>query len=379
MPLYEVAIIGDATAEQIEQFDRRLSEAVSSYQLTVGSDLSVVHQPTYFAPDPKSASAVVLFGGPALAAAGIDGRYDSSRIPSIPIASTARRVAAEIPETLQSLNCLLYDKDGPEAIVPAVLGCLGLLPRQRRVFLSYARRDSTAAAIQLFNELSGRKFDVFLDTHSVDVATKFQEELWHQLCDSDVLIMLETEGYFKSRWTMAEYGRALAKGIGVLRVTWPDSTPSVFTETASRAEIVAAELLADGTFTQDAVERICAQLEQVRVTSHAARHISLVDSITNAVNRILGQVTAVGPDRTMLLRLATGDEIAVQPAIGIPTSTTLENAFHRAGTRYPAVVYDHLGIKPSWQAHLNWLAHSIPGARWIKASEASWDFANWRP
>jgi len=41
------------------------------------------------------------------------------------------------------------------------------LPAQRRVFVSYRRNESRDAAVQLFEELSARQFDVFLDTHSV--------------------------------------------------------------------------------------------------------------------------------------------------------------------------------------------------------------------
>jgi TIR domain len=70
---------------------------------------------------------------------------------------------------------------------------------------------------------SARLFDVFLDTHGIAPAEDFQTMLWHRLCDSDVLVMLDTPNYFGSRWTSAEFGRALAKGIAVLRVGWPGS------------------------------------------------------------------------------------------------------------------------------------------------------------
>ena len=92
---------------------------------------------------------------------------------------------------------------------------------KRQVFLSYKRDESAAAAVQLFAELSARQYEVFLDTHSIAAGVDFQESLWHSLCDVDVLLMLDSPNYFASRWTAAEYGRALAKGIGVLRVEWP--------------------------------------------------------------------------------------------------------------------------------------------------------------
>src|SRR3546814_8956755 len=67
-------------------------------------------------------------------------------------------------------------------------------------------------------------------------------DLWHKLCDVDVMVMLETPTYFKGRWTREEFCRALAKNIGVLRVQWPDTTPSTETQTCSRVEIIPEEV-----------------------------------------------------------------------------------------------------------------------------------------
>jgi hypothetical protein len=99
-----------------------------------------------------------------------------------------------------------------------LLECVGLLPRQRRVFVSYRRDEARQAALQMFDALSSRHFYVFLDTHGITPAEDFQAMLWHRLCDSDVLLMLDTPNYFEGRWTSAEFGRALAKGISVLRI-----------------------------------------------------------------------------------------------------------------------------------------------------------------
>jgi hypothetical protein len=154
-------------------------------------------------------------------------------IPVLPIVSSLARVADEIPEELRSLNCLEYVPGAGQRVASALLECCGLLPRQRRVFLSYKRDEAREAALQLFDELSSRVFDVFLDTHGVPPAADFQSTLWHRLCDSDVLVMLDTPSYFESRWTSAEFGRALAKDIAILRVGWPNASPSPRTSTAS--------------------------------------------------------------------------------------------------------------------------------------------------
>lgn len=376
MALYEIAILGDPSADQIDLLTEGLKEAANNFQLLYGTDLVLLINPNRFEPEDRSASVAVFFGSPRVAKIDLRAHFDASKIPILPVASNEKRVGDEMPESLKTINCLLYDKASAQ-LVPAVLSSLGLMSQARRVFLSYKRTESTPAAIQLFGEISARRFDVFLDTHSVNVAEEFQEELWHQLCDSDILVLLQTPDYFKSRWTMAEWGRALSKGIGVLSVDWPDSTPSIHTGTASRVELIRAEINADGTLAASAIERICLQIEKVRITSQAVRHISLITSVDDAVTKIGGRLLRISADRTLHVTLVTGRKIAIQPRVGVPTSLTAQEALERAQGDHAAVVYDHLGIRPNWQRHLRWLGEHVPSARWVKASEAGWTFAGW--
>ena len=227
-------------------------------------------------------------------------------------------------------------------------------------------------------DMSSRLFEVFLDTHAIAPAEDFQSALWHRLCDADVLVMLDTPTYFDSRWTSAEFGRALAKGIAVLRVGWPDSTPSVRTATTSRAELLSAEVdSTSGRLADAAIERICTQVETVRSEGIAVRHVNMVGRIRNEIETIRGQFQGVGPHKAVHLQLPDGRDVVAYPTIGVPTSTTLHDAVSHAGGKRPAVVYDHVGLLPSWLKHIDWLGEHVQTARWVKASEVGWQFADW--
>ena len=148
--------------------------------------------------------------------------------------------------------------------------------------------------------------------------------LWHRLCDSDVLIMLDTPNYFASRWTSAEYGRALAKGISVLRVGWPDTTPSARTATACRAELVPTEIdSSTGRLADDVDQRICLQVEAVRSQSIAVRNLNLVSNLRNSVEQIGGSVSGEGLNRAVYVQLADGKDVVVYPTGG---SSDFDNA-----------------------------------------------------
>lgn len=375
--LYQLALLGSPTATQISELEEVVRKAVGMFNLRLGHEIGWEVCPNEFNPDQQRSSAAAFFGGHEPPLANVV-RLLARGIPLLPVASDVNRVSAEIPALLQPLNCLAYTAGGAQRVATALLECAGLLPRQRRVFVSYRRGEAREAALQLFDALSARLFDVFLDTHGIPPAEDFQTTLWHRLCDSDVLLMLDTPGYFESRWTSAEFGRALAKGISVLRVGWPDTTPSARTATASRAELLPEEVdPATGRIADDAVDRICLQLEEVRSQSHAVRSVNLVSNLRNAIQTIGGQVVGVGANRAVYVQLPDGRNVVVYPTVGVPTSTTLHDASTNSPEQSVAVVYDHVGLHPRWQGHLDWLGQHIHSARWVKASEAGWQFADW--
>lgn len=376
-PIYELALLGSPSVNQVSSLEKVISKTLEMFNLRLGREVGWAVCPDEFKPNQQRSSAAAFFGGENPPIANIEELLQLG-IPILPITSDPSRVSAEIPSMLQGINCLSYTDGGAQRVATALLECVGLLPRQRRVFLSYRRGEAREAALQLFDELSARQFDVFLDTHGIPPAEDFQTMLWHRLCDSDVLLMLDTPNYFESRWTSAEFGRALAKGISVLQVSWPNCTPSARTATASRAQLQGNEVNPNtGLLSECAVERICLQLEEVRSKSHAVRSINLASNLRNAIETIGGQHIGIGPNKAIHFQLPDGRDVVVYPTVGVPTSTTLHDATINSAKQSVAVVYDHIGLHPQWQLHLDWLGQYIDSARWVKASEAGWDFAAW--
>ncbi len=375
--IYELAALGAPTDAQLRALEDVLKPAIQAFGLRLGDEVAWSVRPAKFEPSSRNAAAAVFFGADSATSMNV-GPLLSRAVPVLPVVSSIAKLRDELPEQLWPFNCLDYGQLGPKRVATALLECAGLLPRQRRVFLSYRREEARQAALQLFDVLSARLFDVFLDTHGIAPAEDFQTALWHRLCDSDVLVMLDTPTYFESRWTSAEFGRALSKGIAVLQVAWPDSTPSLRTATTSRTELAEDEVdAASGRLADAAIERICAQVEIARSEGLAVRHVNMVGRLRNELESIRGEFQGVGPHRSVYMRLADGREVVVYPATGVPTSTTLHDAVTHADGRRPAVVYDHVGLHPSWLKHLDWLGEQVQTARWIRACEFGWQLADW--
>ena len=194
--LYELLVLGNTSHEKVAELKQLVSQALKPFHLELDRDVAWVVRPVELKLDPQQVSAAVFFGGKNASTVHLRNLLQNN-IPILPVVFDPTKMQEEIPEILSSLNCLFFESaGGSQRVVTALLECVGLLPRQRRVFLSYRRNEARQAALQLFDELSSRLFDVFLDTHKIAPSEDFQAILWHRLCESDVLIMLDTPEYF---------------------------------------------------------------------------------------------------------------------------------------------------------------------------------------
>ncbi|EHK9050193.1 toll/interleukin-1 receptor domain-containing protein, partial [Vibrio vulnificus] len=292
--------------------------------------------------------------------------------------------SSHIPEFLQPTNgyCLNGQDPDMKELAALMMECVGLLRRQRRVFVSYRRTESRDVALQMYDVLTEKGFDVFLDTHDIRPGELFQDALWHKLCDSDVLIMLDTPTYFESRWTREEIGRARAKEIHVLRVVWPNHIPNKMADLSETIYLDNEDLENDsGPLTNKIIDEIALRVESIRSRSIAARYMSITGRLRAEVERIGASFEGVGAHRAIAIRLIDDRKLWLYPVVGIPTAETLNDiamkAQSNASTEAPVLVYDDLGIRKAWCDHLQWLNENIKAVRGLKVTHAGWELAGW--
>ena len=126
-----------------------------------------------------------------------------------------------LPGRIEHLNAVDWVHSRSLALA-TILRLLGLVEDERRLFLSYVRRDSADVAEQLHQELQERQFDVFLDRFTVPPGADFQRRLTEDLADRAFLLLLESDGIRDSRWVQHEIDYALSHRIGTLAVTMPN-------------------------------------------------------------------------------------------------------------------------------------------------------------
>lgn len=384
MSTYDLAILGAATPEQRLQLTDTIAHMVAEFGLTVGTDVVIHDAASLVARDKRAAFAATYFGGTRHNDIEAARETLRSSAPVIPTIAAEGRFDGDIPEFLQVSNGIRRRDDDPRLteLAVAMLECVGLLRRQRRIFVSYRRTESRAAAVQLHDILSARGFDVFLDTHDIRPGDPFQDVLWHRLCDSDVMVMLDTPAYFDSRWTRQEIGRARAKEIHVLRVVWPEHQPSELTDLAETVYLSKEDLEAgDGPIVSSTLDDIVLRIEWLRSRSIAARYMSITGRFRADIKKIGASIEGIGVHRAIAVRLLDDTRIWAYPVVGLPSAELLNDVADKARQAdqrsTPVLVYDHIGIREAWSAHLKWLDDQIRTVRAIKVAEAAWTLAAW--
>lgn len=377
MELYQLALLGSPSPALEMEIRALLEAAVQALGMKLGDEVTLHIGDGPFSPAEKLTAGALYFGDEKAVEPPNLASLLAKRIPIIPVASAPKNFSAEIPPRLHATNGVFLSSSDAERLTTILLECVGLLPRQRRIFVSYKRDESRDAALQLYEALSARLFEVFLDTHGIVEGVQFQEELWHKLSDCDVVLMLDTPHYFASRWTRAEFARALAKSVAILRVGWPNHDIDKRASLARNLQLADDDFRAEGLlFTDDALQRIALALESSRTTSIATRYRNLVGAVEQGIGQIGGSVTGIGIGRKISLQLPDGRLTSAYPAIGVPTSPMMQEAIADQDVAV-AVVYDHLGVRPQWLTHMEWLSTHISKVRWVRGTEAAWAFADW--
>lgn len=384
MSLYELAILGDASPAERARLTDTLQRMIAGFGLELGRDVTVRDGANIGQRNRHAACVAVYFGSTRQLDVDAARLLAADSVPIIPTVDAGADILAQTPLLLQPLNALRRRAADAELVelASAMLECVGLLRRQRRAFVSYRRAESRAAALQLHDLMSARGFDVFLDTHDIRPGDPFQEILWQRLVDSDVMLMLDTPTYFDSKWTRQEIGRALAKEIHVLRVVWPSHQPKALTSLAETVYLDPADLQGiDGPLVQTVADRLILAVESLRSRSIAARYMGITGRLRAELERIEASVEGVGAHRAIAIRLSDGRRLWAYPIVGIPTAELLNDVADKARRadhgEQPVLVYDHVGIRDYWAAHLKWLDDNIRSVRAIKVLEAAWTLAAW--
>lgn len=283
----------------------------------------------------------------------------------LPIVTRLDDVSISIPDLLKEINAFeLNNKGCISSLISCILEGFSLLREARRLFISYKRSESSDVAIQLYEALEKSGFDVFLDTHSVRPGEPFQEELWHRMTDSDVVILLNTPDFLGSEWTQEELAKANAMSIGVIQLIWPGCNPLGESHLFQSILLDSSSLDCNGKLIDSIVSQVIVETESLRARTLAARQDNLTSEFISISNYV-GIESVLHTDKFITFKIQDTNYVVI-PSVGVPQSFTSNNILElRKNIQKNSVekiylLYDHTNIRKKWLEHLNWLDLYLP-------------------
>ncbi|MGP5521635.1 TIR domain-containing protein [Psychrobacter namhaensis] len=277
-----------------------------------------------------------------------------------------------IPEILNNYNGInLSEEDRNqkiEQIVNNILEGFSLLKKNRKIFISYKRNESTNVAIQLYENLEKHGFDVFLDTHSIRKSEPFQDELWHQMADSEIVIILNTSDFLGSYWTQQELATASQLLLGIVIISWPENSDVI----AKHAQISYPLKVQNSDFENSYIHstlkekplsKIIESVESIRARTLASRRDNLISNFMKMAEEEGYQAYL---DSYKIISMVKNDkDIIVIPAVGIPKSLNYElsssfvEEIKKKKFENIFILYDATCVRDFWLRHLKWLDSSL--------------------
>jgi hypothetical protein len=318
---------------------------------------------------------VVLYLGDMAAAADatIQEVLDEARMQAfgvLPVVHGLTHARRDVPELLHRLNAMSWDED-KDRVVEAVLIQLGIAERERKLFLSYRRQETSALALQLRRELADRSYDVFLDRFSVPPGEDFQRRLDIELADKAFVLLLESEAATGSPWVEHEVTYALSHRLAMLALTLPDAQPGarfVAIDDAFRTVLEDEDLTGrtgdvDRQLTPAALAEILREVELRHASQMRARRRNLLGSVEEWLDRD-GRAYRPVADWALASIDHRGTEQVwlITPRAPVPADLReVDLLRRRIGDRSQGVVIHETPVlDPSHQALIDWITDHRP-------------------
>jgi len=303
----------EATAAQVfKELRAALSAKVTSSQKCCGP----IHPGCHTEGESGCVHALVPIvdqAGPAVVAA-IAGWMSKSPDRGLVLPAIARGVdptllLAALPTKMARLQLVPWGGD-PRRLVSIALQ-RALYGERPRLFISYRRKESQRMADQLFDAMSRRGFQLFLDRFSGTAGRPFPQEIAEELAERDVVVLIETPNILHSRWTKWEVAFALRYRLGLLALHWP-SAP-MFPGVAHRRMVVPQ----NGELTQADLASAANFIEREH-TLAALTRTAFYETLIDQAAKTKGGGTEPLAEATWAIRDAHGTQVATVAPAGRP-------------------------------------------------------------
>lgn len=275
----------------------------------------------------------------------------------IPVVEDEKLFKKYVPHKLHAINAFIWrEVSASETLARHILRELGLTEVDRRVFICHRRTDGLGMADQLFDNLSHKRFTVFLDRFNVEVGRDFQQAIKESLEEISFLLVIESPEAYKSIWIPEEVNYALRHHMALLILSWPSTQiPIPNTEGLPGIRLNEADLTILGNYqklTDHALNRIISEIEYRHADGLLRRRRYLLESVKKEALKYYRTCLNIG-NWTLLLKNGLNQR---QNAI-IVIIPRLPNAFDLYRLESPHLRLNNVSLSRKFLVHLT---ESVP-------------------
>ena len=275
-------------------------------------------------------------------------------------------IGTQLPDSIAHINAVIWSGDGTN-VAAALLELLGFVERERKVFISYRRNQTSDLAVQLHTELVQRRFDVFLDRFSIEPGADFQRRLDEDLGDKAFLLVLESSDLYQSQWVRHEISYAHSHRIEMLALTLPNIDQASLIPTiddAFRLRLRDEQISSQGVLTSDALAVILEKDELAHARALRRRREQILGSITEKL-RMDGCTCRLEADWCVFASKTTGQSGLFwvtprrpEPMDFFSLSRQYERVMQRSGNKglQSSVVHESGRLADEHKELLGWLS-----------------------
>jgi hypothetical protein len=191
-------------------------------------------------------------------------------------------MAAALPGALQWSKAFEWTRTPAEAISD-ILAAARLVSSDYRVFISYRQEDGQQHADDLFEALTGRGFDVFLDRVRIAPGANIPDRIREELSHKSILLVLETPLVGDSEWVRKEVAIAVASRLGIIAEHFPKGTRVASLSNRRRHVLTASDFQSTGKLSDAMVDDICRRVADSQNLWLVRRRYQMQRALSNAL------------------------------------------------------------------------------------------------
>jgi hypothetical protein len=147
------------------------------------------------------------------------------KIQIIPVIKDERDAPKQVPYVIGNIQAVIWENGTPvpSRLLSAIFESFDILDKDRKIFITYKRKDATGVAYQLHDELLKKGFNVFLDEIRVVSPKNIQDEITKAIEETAFILLLHSPEMLESQWITAEIVQALESNMPIVVVQWENA------------------------------------------------------------------------------------------------------------------------------------------------------------